>query len=61
VTTEDVAALARPVLRHRVICSFAAQASGLASDAIVDRLLAHYAHTRRHRHPSTRRMPASKE
>ena len=41
VTTEDIAALAKPVLRHRVICNFAAQASGLNTDIIVDRLVEH--------------------
>ena len=38
-TTEDVAFLAKPVLRHRIVCSFAAQAAGLTSDALIDRLL----------------------
>ena len=41
VTTADVAALAKPVLRHRIICSFAAQAAGLTPDDIVERLVAH--------------------
>ena len=41
VTTEDVVALAKPVLRHRIIGNFAAQAAGLSPDAIIDRLLAH--------------------
>jgi MoxR-like ATPase len=40
VTTEDIAALAKPVLRHRIICNFAAQAAGLNTDTIVERLLA---------------------
>jgi MoxR-like ATPase len=39
VTTEDIAALAKPVLRHRIICNFSAQAAGLNSDHIVDRLI----------------------
>lgn len=41
VTTEDIAALARPVLRHRVVCSFAAQAAGLTTDKVVERLVEH--------------------
>jgi len=41
VTTDDVKALAKPVLRHRIICSFAAQANGIDTDTVVDRLLAH--------------------
>ncbi len=42
VTTEDIMALAKPVLRHRVVCSFAAQANGLSSDIIIDRLIQHF-------------------
>ena len=41
VTTEDIAALAKPVLRHRIICNFAAQAAGLNTDTIIERLVAH--------------------
>jgi MoxR-like ATPase len=40
VTTEDIAALAKPVLRHRIICNFAAQAAALNTDKIIERLLA---------------------
>jgi MoxR-like ATPase len=36
---DDVAALARPVLRHRMALSFAARADGLALDTIIDRLV----------------------
>ncbi len=39
VSTEDVAAVAHPVLRHRVITNFSAEAEGLNSDKIVDKLL----------------------
>lgn len=39
VTTEDIAALAKPVLRHRVICNFAAQAAGLNTDIVIGRLV----------------------
>ena len=39
-TREDVAALAAPVLRHRLILAFAAEAEGVGPDAVVDRLLA---------------------
>jgi MoxR-like ATPase len=42
VTSEDVAALAKPVLRHRLVASFAAQAQGLTTDVIIDRLVAHF-------------------
>jgi MoxR-like ATPase len=40
VSTEDIAALAKPVLRHRIICNFAAQAAGLTTDVLIERLLA---------------------
>ena len=38
-TTEDVAAIAAPVLRHRIITNFNAEAEGMNSDRIVQRLL----------------------
>lgn len=38
-STEDVQAVARPVLRHRIITNFNAEAEGMDSDAIVGRLL----------------------
>ena len=39
VSTEDVRAVAHPVMRHRIIPNFTAQAEGIDSDAIIDRLL----------------------
>ena len=41
VSTDDIAALAKPVLRHRIICNFAAQAIGLSTDVIIERVLDH--------------------
>ena len=38
-TTEDLRAVAKPVLRHRVITNFNAESSGITSDDIIDRLL----------------------
>ncbi|MCX8039245.1 MAG: MoxR family ATPase [Planctomycetota bacterium] len=40
VLLEDIRALARPVLRHRLLPSYEAEASGLDGDALVERLLA---------------------
>ena len=40
VTTEDVQALARPVLRHRLVVNFAAESEGITPDQVVERLLA---------------------
>jgi MoxR-like ATPase len=39
-TTEDVRAMALPVMRHRVITTFNAEAAGIKSDQVVERLLA---------------------
>ncbi len=38
VSTDDVLAVARPVLRHRIITNFNAEAEGIKSDEIVKRL-----------------------
>ena len=38
-TTEDVAAVALPVLRHRIVTNFNAEAEGMTTDKIVQRLL----------------------
>ncbi len=38
-TTEDIKAVALPVLRHRVMTTFHADAEGISSDAIVQKLL----------------------
>ena len=40
VSTEDVTAVAKPVLRHRLGLNFAAQAEGYTSDHIIDMVLA---------------------
>ncbi len=39
VTIEDIQALAKPVLRHRLVLNFAAESEGVTADQIVDRLL----------------------
>jgi len=39
-TTEDVRAVAPPVMRHRIITTFNAEAAGISPDEVVDRLLA---------------------
>jgi MoxR-like ATPase len=39
VTTEDVRAVAYPVLRHRLVTTFNADAEGVSTDAIVERLI----------------------
>jgi MoxR-like ATPase len=40
VSTEDIQALAAPVLRHRVVTSFSAESDGITSDKVVERLIA---------------------
>ena len=39
VTVEDIRAVAHPVLRHRMITNFSAEADGVTPDDLVDRLL----------------------
>ena len=39
VAVEDIQALAKPVLRHRIVVNFAAESDGLSSDDIIDQLL----------------------
>jgi len=39
VSSEDVRAVAHPVLRHRLITNYSAEAEGITSDKLVDRLL----------------------
>uniref|UniRef100_A0A7C2JYM0 MoxR family ATPase n=1 Tax=Schlesneria paludicola TaxID=360056 RepID=A0A7C2JYM0_9PLAN len=41
VMTEDIRAVARPVLRHRLVTNFAAQSQGIRPDAVVDKLVDH--------------------
>ncbi len=41
-TTEDVRAVAHPVLRHRVLTTFNAEAAGVTSDDIVTMLVDHF-------------------
>ena len=47
VSTEDIQALAKPVLRHRLVVNFAAESEGVTADDIVDRLLDSHSHPRR--------------
>ena len=39
VTTEDINAVAHPVLRHRIITNFNAESSGITSDTVIDQLI----------------------
>jgi MoxR-like ATPase len=40
VTCEDIQALARPVLRHRLVLNYTAQSDGITADKVVERILA---------------------
>jgi MoxR-like ATPase len=40
VSTDDIQALAKPVLRHRLVINFAAESEGVTPDDVVDQLLA---------------------
>ncbi len=39
VTVQDVRAIAHPVLRHRIVTNFSAEAEGITSDKVIDKLL----------------------
>jgi MoxR-like ATPase len=39
VSVEDIQALAKPVLRHRIVVNFAAESDGITTDDVVDRLI----------------------
>jgi MoxR-like ATPase len=39
VSTEDIRALAKPVLRHRILTNFHAESEGIQPDDIIERLL----------------------
>ncbi|MDR1252700.1 MAG: MoxR family ATPase [Treponema sp.] len=41
VTPDDVKAAAYPVLRHRIVLSYEAEAEGLDADAVISRILSH--------------------
>jgi MoxR-like ATPase len=39
VSTDDIQAMAKPVLRHRIVLNFAAESEGVTPDRVVDRLI----------------------
>ncbi len=39
VSTEDIAAMAHPVLRHRIVTNFSAESEGITADRVIDRLI----------------------
>ena len=43
VAPEDIRRVAHPVLRHRVLVNFAAEAEGVTTEQVVEALLAHVA------------------
>ena len=40
VLPEDIDALAKPVLRHRILVNYRAEAEGVSVDTVIDKLLA---------------------
>ena len=44
VSTRDLQAIARPVLRHRILPNYRAEAKGVSVDSLIDRLLEVVAH-----------------
>ena len=41
VAREDLKAMAKPVLRHRLILNFEGQAEGISTDDVIDQIVAH--------------------
>ena len=39
VSVDDIIAVAKPVLRHRILCNFSAEAEGITVDDVVERLI----------------------
>jgi MoxR-like ATPase len=39
VSTEDIQALAAPVLRHRIVTNFSAESDGITADTVIERLI----------------------
>ncbi len=39
VSTDDISALAKPVLRHRIVTNFTAESEGITTDDVIERLL----------------------
>ncbi|MEZ6121536.1 MAG: AAA family ATPase [Planctomycetaceae bacterium] len=46
VSTADIQALARPVMRHRILPNYRAEAEGITTETIIERLLQHVEHPR---------------
>jgi len=44
VSASDIQALAKPVLRHRILPNYRAEAEGVSTETLVERLLQHVAH-----------------
>jgi MoxR-like ATPase len=39
VSTDDIQALAAPVLRHRIVVNFSAESEGITADQVVEQLI----------------------
>jgi MoxR-like ATPase len=39
VSTEDISALAAPVMRHRIVTNFSAESEGISADKVIERLI----------------------
>ena len=48
VSCDDVAAVAPPVLRHRILCNYAAQAEGMTPDKVIDQIVAEIPKNEKH-------------
>lgn len=39
VSTDDIIAMAKPVLRHRIVLNFSAESEGITHDHVIDKLI----------------------
>jgi MoxR-like ATPase len=51
-TVADIQAVARPALRHRIACNYAAQANAINSEKIIDMLIQHLPADRKYQKPA---------
>ncbi len=51
-TVADVQAVARPALRHRIACNYAAQASSINSEKVIEMLMQHLPADRKYQKPA---------
>jgi MoxR-like ATPase len=57
VSCDDVRAVAKPVLRHRIFTNFNADAEGVGPDQVIDKLLEHVTEAGEREHAEAAKQP----